>query len=132
MSIVDVCQSGLSKLQAIPLVGPVVFSPVKATLSNTQIIVGLAVGIFSQVAAISMALVGERREARYFSGISSCGFAETFKGIGSLFYACVNMATFGIVGLCVELSRRKTVIIHCGHFDHHHPRHFSHPRHFCI
>lgn len=126
MNPIDNVQTGLSKLQAIPVAGPLIFSPVKAGLSHVQMIAGFALGIFAGMAATAAAIVGADRLAGRLADISVFGFAESIKGFGSLFYACANMATLGILGLCVELSRsREVTVIYCGPHHHHHRSWFA-------
>lgn len=133
MNIVDHAQLGLSKLQALPVVGPIVFSPIKITLSNIQMISGFAIGIIFGMAATTMALLNNDRLAGRLAAISLRGFADTTKGFCSLFYACANIATLGILGICVELTRADTYVIHQRHncHGHGHRRHFNHYPRFC-
>jgi hypothetical protein len=105
-------QQGLNKLQIIPVVGPVVFSPIKAAVSKVQIISGVALGVLRGMAAIAAKLTGDSYLASRLCSLSARDFKLAAKGCGSLFYALVNMGTFGLVGLLTELERAS---IHYGH-----------------
>lgn len=104
MIIIDQLQTGLSKLQAIPVVGPSIFSPCKALLSTAQMIVGLAYGVLFGFVGTSAAVLGLNKIAQPILHVASEALAEAVLGFGSLFYACSNMATLGILGLTVVLS----------------------------
>ena len=106
MSLFDYTQSGLSKLQAVPIIGPVVFSPVKMIWSTAQIIKGLAVGVFFGMPAAALHTLGNDRVAAYLAEIAALEFWTAFKGVGHLFYAAINLASLGIIGGSVELARR--------------------------
>ena len=52
MSLLGQVQSSLSTLQAIPLAGPIMVSPVKVLVSKVQMISGLALGAIYGGAAV--------------------------------------------------------------------------------
>ena len=89
-------------MQAIPLVGPLVFSLPKAALSTAQMIAGLAVGIFSGMIATTLHFLHASTISHAFAVISAVGFKESILGFGSLFYACLNLSTLGVAGFVTE------------------------------
>ena len=101
MIIINEVQTGLSSLQAIPIVGPLVFSPAKIVLGTAQVVAGLATGIFFGMLATSAAILELRKISEGFGEGAKIGFTESILGFGSLFYASLNMATLGILGLVV-------------------------------
>lgn len=125
--VTNALQTNLSRLQAIPVVGPVVFSPAKAVLSTAQMVAGLAVGILFGAAATTCGILGLHPFAAGAGIISLHGFASSISGFGSLFYACANIATLGVLGLTCELNRRCHPLPHhgwaWGHFMSHHHHH---------
>jgi len=105
MIVFDAPQSALSFLQGVPVVGPVVVSPVKAVFSIAQMITGLIIGIFAGMAATGSASLGLNNLARPLAVTAGVGFLSATKGYFSLMYACLNIATLGILGLTVNCSR---------------------------
>lgn len=101
-------QEKLDELQAIPIIGPVIFSPVKAVVSIAGIINGLALGIFYGVATV----INRMTDRSYFNFVyyglkrdAEKGFSSAVEGVGNLLYSAVNICSIGIVGAFIE--RRK-------------------------
>lgn len=88
-------QSGLSRFQAVPIIGPVVGSPIKALVSTAQLVIAVAGKII-------------------FGGLSCCTNNTFVKetsiaasrhfsmGLGSLCYSVINVLSLGIIGYCYE------------------------------
>lgn len=105
MLVVNEVQSTLSRLHIIPVVG-LVASTAKIMLGTAQIVAGLATGVMFGMAATSAELLGAHTLANGFGAVAISGFGESVSGFGSLFYGCANCATWGILGICVEITRR--------------------------
>jgi hypothetical protein len=116
MSLIGAVQSKLSTLQAIPLAGPVLFSPIKALVSKVQIISGAVLGTV-YAGATPAGYILDSRLGSDMAHASLYQFGEMVDGVGSLGYAFANVATLGVLGICVELGRPKQVVI----VHHHHP-----------
>lgn len=86
------CQEALTEFQAIPIIGPVIVSPIKATLSCAVIVSGLAVSII--FGALSV-LPTESKEWYGQVACESIGFVGLC-GVLSLLSSVVNMATLGL------------------------------------
>ncbi len=95
MSLLPAMQAVLSRAQAVPIVGPLLVSPVKAVASVLQI----AIGIFSAISlGLSAALTGLRNlDKRTVQALSYASL-----GYLSFCYAAINMNTLGIFGFLVE------------------------------
>ena len=106
MMIFDPIQSGLSKLQTLPIIGPIVFSPAKIMVSVAQMIAGFATGIIAGVIATTLDRLGlhNRNLTNESYSIAFNGFKGAVFGFVSVFYACGNMATLGMLGQFVELT----------------------------
>ena len=102
MIIINEIQQGLSTAQAIPVIGPIVFSLPKAALSTAQIICGLVVGIFTGMIATASESLRIHTLSYAFGSVAFEGFKESILGFGSLFYACLNLSTLGIAGMMIE------------------------------
>ena len=93
-------QDFLSRNQTICLIGPFVFSPVKALVSIAQIIGGVAYLLFSLVAAV---IFSERRKILKDSVIAA--LRNIGLGLLSLAYSIANFATLGLFGSCFETAK---------------------------
>lgn len=103
MQIIDPIQNKLSHLQAIPVAGPLIFSPVKTLISTAQIVAGLGAGIlFGATATTTLLAFGPNKVWKRLFEASFEGFWLSTKGFGSLCYACGNMATLGLLGMSVR------------------------------
>lgn len=109
MHIFEETQNNLSTAQAIPLAGPLLISPIKGLLSSAQIITGLCLGIFLEFNAIHASLKGRPCTAENYTDAANEMFTSGLRGGVHLIYACANFATFGILGLYVEISCRRLV-----------------------
>lgn len=98
-SIISKVQSNLSTYQAVPIVGPIVVSPIKASMSSLQISGGLAAGL----GFAATTLISDNNKLKDYT-IDS--FAECGNGVISLAYSIVNIASLGIVGYAVENEKR--------------------------
>lgn len=99
---IDQTQRALSVLQAVPVIGPLVFSPVKMGFSLAEMISGLAIGIIFGIGATISDAIGAKSVSRGLGSIALTGFRHSITGFGSLFYASSNLATLGIVGAFCE------------------------------
>lgn len=88
-------QRRLSFAQSVPIVGPLIFSPVKAIVSTAQIIAGLASAIFW---GIGFCLT----EDYFISSRLQEATIHVGMGCGSLAYSFVNFVTYGLVGFTAE------------------------------
>lgn len=88
-------QRTLSKAQAIPLVGPVVFSPVKAVVSLAQIIAGVA-------GTILFGTVGFFTDSPSILKPLGHSIGHMGMGLTSFVYSGINMATLGLFGISME------------------------------
>ena len=92
-------QSRLSYMQAFPLLGPLIVSPIKAVISCAEIVAGVACTIiFGTISLISLFQLSWSRRG-IIDGIGHVG-------LGSLgFIASVlNIATLGISGVVYNMS----------------------------
>ena len=80
----------LSKAQGTPVLGPVLVSPVKATLGAVSIVCGIALAILG-------AFPGFICQSEFFKRVSAGGVAIFISGIRSLTYSLSNMLTLGIL-----------------------------------
>ena len=80
-------------------------------MSKAQIISGIALGVFFKIQAAIAYLRGMPRTYEKYQYLADKSFDMSFKGGLHWLYACANFATLGILGLCVELSRRNIVEI---------------------
>ena len=101
-SIVDQVQSELSFLQAMPLYGPLIFSPLKMCVSLVQMISGLAVGVIFGIGTLVAAAVDARSLRDRMSKVADSAFDHSAKGAIHLIYATVNLASLGFIGFLVE------------------------------
>lgn len=107
----DGTQKNLNILQAIPFVGPAVFSPIKVLVSKAHVITGIALGIFFEIKAIAAS--GNRHSGivKNHENVAKEYFNMALNGGLNWLYACANFSTFGILGLGVELSRRNVTAV---------------------
>lgn len=96
-------QNDLSFYQAIPLVGPVIVSPIKALASTVQIVVSFVTAMIFGTVALFAELINNSNKR--FSQDMNKSLNVTFDGIKHLLYAKINMLTLGIFGLIVEISK---------------------------
>ena len=88
-------QRALSKAQAVPIVGPVVVSPIKLVVSLIEAAAGLVFGgMFLGLATSTGFLFGVKP-------LTTCG-AHFVLGTASALYAVVNFFSFGAAGLAIE------------------------------
>lgn len=92
-------QDRLSIAQAVPIVGPIIGSPIKFAVSKAEIITGIALAVFSVFAAI---LDTQTAKNMFTEGGKMIG--EGFLHMG---YAAANFCTAGILGLIIEISRHN-------------------------
>lgn len=89
-------QRTLSRAQAFPILGPLIVSPIKASLSIIMIIAGIILGTIVYVAsrALNSASLKERAMLILKVGpdLGSC----------SLLYSVVNILSLGIIGAIAE------------------------------
>jgi hypothetical protein len=88
-------QRDLSRSQAIPLVGPLFISPIKAVVSVAQTIAAVAVIIFVGM----LAIIFENKKA---IEVTLIAMAHASLGQLSFCYSIANMWTLGLVGYKVE------------------------------
>lgn len=88
-------QRNLSRFQAVPVVGPLIFSPLKAVVSLVQLVVGFVIAILAL--AIGMICCSDKSLE---VGIKA--FAQSGMGLLGLAYSIANMLTLGIVAFCIE------------------------------
>ncbi|HEV8051012.1 MAG TPA: hypothetical protein VGP47_00845 [Parachlamydiaceae bacterium] len=106
-------QRSLSSLQAIPVIGPLVFSPIKMGVSVAEMISGFAIGIIFGIGATVSNSIGANSLCNELGIISLRGFGHALTGFASLFYGASNLATLGLVGGCLEMSNWQNA--HIGH-----------------
>ncbi|MEI8364859.1 MAG: hypothetical protein WCF65_00415 [Parachlamydiaceae bacterium] len=95
-------QRGLSVAQAVPVVGPIAFSPCKAILSVAQLVTGLAKTIFFGTFALSSLVFKLPKITVWCGERTSEGVRGVFNGTCSLIYSSANLLTLGIVGFTCE------------------------------
>jgi len=100
-------QKKLNILQALPIVGPVVFSPIKALVSKVQIIASVTLGVSFGCESICASMQGMKQTAEHYDKHLVKSFNAAIEGAVNFLYASINFATFGIVGMCVELGARN-------------------------
>ena len=88
-------QRRLSFAQAIPIVGPLIFSPMKAMVSTAQIIAGIAGSIIFSL-GFCLTESPASREGLKNSGI------HVMMRLTSLSYSAVNFFSYGIIGFTME------------------------------
>lgn len=95
---VDGLQGRLRNWQAYPIIGPVIFSPIKAIISLVQLVLGMLVYIFAKLAAslcCSKCCAGLKNKIQH---VVNQAHHNMVIGLGELYYSLTNMATIGIVG----------------------------------
>ncbi len=97
LQIMGCYQKKLSQAQAVPLIGPLLVSPVKAVVSLEQIIGGVA------MTAI-LGSVGVITQNNWFIDKAVEGFDHVGQGVCSYSYAVINVCTFGIAGAVIEFG----------------------------
>jgi len=110
MSIINDLQRKLSIAQALPIVGPLVASPVKAVVSVAQIIYGIARATFFGIGTLSAYSLNiffhnnyKISNATEFLGKQmGYGFLDQFNGTCSLIYSLSNLFTLGVTGFVCE------------------------------
>ena len=88
-------QRRLSFTQAIPIIGPLIFSPVKAFVSTAQIIASLASAIFLGIGFCltnDFTILERLQEANLHIVLGGC----------SLAYAIINFSSYGLAGFLGE------------------------------
>lgn len=83
----------LSTLQALPLVGPIIFSPIKGVVGISQAVVSCALGALFVLASILTC--GQIDALKNGAAIS---LAHVVLGMSAAGYALLNIATLGIAG----------------------------------
>lgn len=89
-------QRGLSRAQAIPLIGPLVVSPLKAAVSLVQFVVGFFFSVICGSLCV-MGVLSERLATSTFTALKHTGLG--FIGLG---YSLMNIFTLGILSMKVE------------------------------
>jgi hypothetical protein len=89
-------QRSLSSAQTFPIFGPLVVSPVKASISLVQTIVGLASIIFLGMGACIL-------QSYPLTTMTLIAMGKTGLGIIGLIYALSNILTLGYIGYVCEL-----------------------------
>lgn len=102
MNEINRVQAQLSILQAIPIAGPLVYSPIKAVVSIAQIVGGVAQTAFYGMQAPLVIGFGSNREIRDNMDNLIEGLQHIFWGTIGLEYSTLNIATFGIAGFFIE------------------------------
>ena len=107
--IVFTCQRGLSIAQAVPIVGPLVVSPVKLVAS---IVHTLAAALFAAFFAgvslltkgVNLAFHSERLEnvSEKLGKVAHSCKEQINSGFASGAYSCVNIISLGFAGLVIE------------------------------
>lgn len=90
-------QRALSKAQAIPFIGPVVFSPIKFVVGFVQVISGVAVSVFAMLGAIIS-------QSELFDDMGTAAFGHILMGSLGMGYSAANMASWGLLGLLIEVG----------------------------
>jgi len=90
-------QSKLSEFQAVPVVGPLIGSPIKATVSTVQAVAGLGAAII--LAPVAAVTKNEKVIDYTCESFGQCGY-----GVMGLAYSIANIVTLGILGYKVEHS----------------------------
>lgn len=93
------CQEFLCWSQAIPAIGPVIVSPIKAIVSLAQIVVGVAVTVFSRIIAGFAGLAKNHSVQNRYKKYSEDSLKFTLTGSKHLLYAALNIITLGCFGL---------------------------------
>ena len=95
-------QSGLSKAQAFPVLGPAIASPIKLTCGIVQLIAGTFFGSLGSLSAM-LASPNSRLSDYGFSALKNGSHLAAIGGQG-IAYSVINMLTLGILGFLVERS----------------------------
>ncbi len=90
-------QRGLSRFQAVPLLGPIVGSPIKALISTAQIVVAFVAMIFYS------SLFSFTRSQTMFERTAT-SFGHLTMGAVGLAYSIMNLCTLGMGGLFLETN----------------------------
>lgn len=96
-------QAKLSIMQAIPIVGPMVYSPAKAMVSAAQVVVGLAKTVFYTMLMPLVVGFGSDREVCENVDDLIEGLHHVIWGTIGLQYSIINMGTLGIAGFFIEM-----------------------------
>lgn len=106
-------QRFLSKAQAIPLVGPLLFSPIKLLVSI--LVFTFSLGTYTIVAGpiLAIYLLFGITKSFFLDGIldkvlKGCSFYFMIGGIGMI-YSLSNFATLGILGYMIESGVEKEI-----------------------
>lgn len=98
---IDNTQRTFSIRQTIPVIGPILFSPIKALTSLVEIIMGIALSVIFLVAGILCCC------SCYLYGKSIECITHTVTGTASLIYSLANILTLGILGYVIETGGCK-------------------------
>lgn len=88
-------QRSLSTSQNIPIVGPLIASPIKAVISTAQLISAIAATVF--LGSLAVVTWDETLRILTFEAIAHCGL-----GLIGLIYSLSNIITLGIVAYKIE------------------------------
>lgn len=100
-------QTGLTFLQAVPLIGPVVWIA-KGAVSLAQIVMGVALGVLCGTAAGACCVIRANGATKIFSASSSDAFKEAGKGLGHLFLATLSLAILAAAAAVLTLGLAYT------------------------
>ena len=108
---IDSLQRSLSIAQAVPVIGPILVSPVKALVSTAEIIMGIAQTTLCGTGFL-VCLTLKVPGSVFFGEQSLIGAYHMLSGTGSLAYSLANFLTFGMTGIFIEstLSGRVCMI----------------------
>lgn len=90
-------QTSLTKMQAFPVVGPLIFSPVKATVSIIEIVTKIALAVLLTLGALITLIPDPQFSLNLFT-FTGYALKDFFEAWGSLALAILNLGTLGIAG----------------------------------
>lgn len=94
-------QKGLSKAQAVPVVGPLIGSPVKALVSLIELVVGFIFAVVLGIVSVLGCCCSNNFANEAGKGAFTAG-THALLGLWGIGYSAANFLTLGILGFVIE------------------------------